>query len=216
MSGIKKTARELAQERCDAFTAAAHQRAAALEAQIMSLHQKSKELASDISATHRHAADLTTRVGDNIRLIGQEISGEFPDAQTNASQQERVQAELNLLRSESAAYAYASLVALEKQGYQLRETITGRNIQAWFTEQGDPSRIILLTIGKQENEGNTWLEELKMSGFDDDCLDVLDLYDNDIAAMGVRKRSRTIIKPDDSGQKQRRSSSARERRLEKE
>ncbi len=188
MSGIKKTARELAQERCDALTAAAHQR----------------------------AADLTTRVGDNIRLIGQEIPGEFADSQTNASEQERVQAELNLLRSESAAYAYASLVALEKQGYQLRETITGRNIQAWFTEQGDPSRIILLTISKQENEDSTWLEELKMSGFDDDCLDVLDLYDNDIAAMGVRKRSRTIIKPDDSRQKQRRSSSARERRLEKE
>lgn len=205
MSGIKKTARELAQERCDA-----------LEAQIMSLHQESKELASDILATHQHASDLTTRVGDNLRLIGQEISGEFAIAQTSASEQERVQAELKLLRSESAAYAYASLVALEKQGYQLRENITGRNIQAWFAEQGDPSRIILMTIAKQENEDNTWLEELKMSGLDDDCLDVLDLYDNDIAAMGIRKKSRTIIKPDDSGQKLRRSSSARERRSEKE
>jgi hypothetical protein len=244
MSGIKRTTRDLARERCDALTAAAYQRAAKLEAQIGSLRQTSQkmaediaviqkradkletqignlqqtshEIAGDIAAATQNIADQETQIGNGIRQLGHEISEERAVAQASASEQARIQAELKLLRSESAAYAYASLVALEKQGYQLRKTVTGRNIQAWFEEQGNPSRIILLTISEQGHEETSWLEELKMTGFEDDCLDVLDLYDNELEDMGIRKRSRNIIKPDDPRQGQRQSSTIGQHPLERE
>lgn len=142
-----------------------------------------------------HALQNTMKsVFDGIN--NQRLSNDLKDISRKQDEQKRLQAEIDLLQTQHAEYAFASIVSLEKQGYQIKETFTEGDMKVVFEKIDDPKNKLILTVKPEDPEGNSWHEELEMSSIaEDQCFDIVDVYDLDMKEHGFTKEKREILRP---------------------
>jgi hypothetical protein len=128
---------------------------------------------------------------DNRRL-----TNDLNEISKKQEEQKRLQAEIDLLQTQHAEYAFASVVSLEKQGYQIKETFTEGDMKVIFEKINDPKNKLVLTVKPEDPEGISWQEELEMSSLpEDQCFDIVDLYDLDMKELGFTKEKREVLRP---------------------
>jgi len=129
-------------------------------------------------------------------MNNQRLSNDLKEVSKKQEEQKRLQDEIDLLQTQQAEYAFASIVSLEKQGYQIKETFTEGDMKVVFEKIDDPKNNLVLTVKPQDSEGNSWQEELEMSSISEDkCFDIVDIYDLDMKEHGFTKEKREIIRP---------------------
>ena len=129
-------------------------------------------------------------------INNQRLSNDLKEISRKQDEQKRLQAEIDLLQTQHAEYAFASVVSLEKQGYQIKETFTEGDMKVVFEKIDDPNNKLILTVKPEDPAGNSWHEELEMSSISEDqCFDIVDVYDLDMKEHGFTKEKREIIRP---------------------
>jgi hypothetical protein len=129
-------------------------------------------------------------------MNNQRLSDDIKEVSKKQEGQKRLQAEIDLLQTQHAEYAFASVASLEKQGYQIKETFTEGDLRVVFEKIDDPKNKMVLTVKPRDAEGTSWQEELEMSSIaEDKCFDIVDLYDLDMKEYGFTKDKREIIRP---------------------
>jgi hypothetical protein len=183
MSGIKVTYRN----RIPEYRENIH---AATEARIRALEERRKSIFDAIN---------NPGLSHNLK----EISKQQED-------QKRLQDEIDLLQTQNAEYAFASIVSWEKQGYQIKETFTQEDMRIVLEKIDDSKNNIVLTVKPPDAEGTSWHEELEMSAIaEDQCFDIVDLYDLDMKELGFTKEKREITRPHTPPGKERKRSGSR-------
>jgi len=179
MSGIKRTNRIILADRRLALEAAAQAR---------------------LDEVRSRLAEFESRMSE--RLASTKTAGAVDEAQRSSEEYSKLKQEINILQSPLSPYAYASMIALEKQGYQLRECAGEGEIKAWFEKVDEPSKTLALHVKQPDPSQDSWIEELEMTTFaEDECWDVVDVYDAGMKEMGFRKGKREVIRPRHDGGK---------------